>query len=142
LDQLSDRLWNGHTIDVGVFNLAFNLSMPVDQENLGNRPVLGTLKPASNLSHQKRKSQDMRRDDQLLLPPQKRNPWFLVSLMICLFVLLCAQTRKPALFAASQNINVDHVQKSLSTSKHLWRWGNLSQAIMTFQRPLGKWADT
>jgi hypothetical protein len=31
LDQLSDRLWNGHTIDVG----AFDLALPVDQENLG-----------------------------------------------------------------------------------------------------------
>jgi hypothetical protein len=88
------------------------------------------------------KSQDMGQDDQLFLPPQKRNPSFLVSQMICLFVLLHAQTRKPALFAASQNINMDHVQKSLSTSKHLWRWGNLSRAVMTFQLPSGKRADT
>jgi hypothetical protein len=37
LDLLSDRLWNGHTIDVG----AFNLSMPVDQENLGKDQYWG-----------------------------------------------------------------------------------------------------
>jgi hypothetical protein len=51
LDQLSDRLRNGHTIDVGVFDLA----LPVDQENLGNRPVLGTLKPTATASRQKQK---------------------------------------------------------------------------------------
>jgi hypothetical protein len=48
LDQLSDRLLNGHTIDVG----AFDLVLPVDKENLDNRPVVGTLKPTASASHQ------------------------------------------------------------------------------------------
>jgi hypothetical protein len=51
LDQLSDRLRNGQNIDVG----AFDLTMPLEKENVGNRPVLGTLKPAPNVATSKRK---------------------------------------------------------------------------------------
>jgi hypothetical protein len=44
LDQLTSRLWNGHSIAVASFDAA----MPLGQENPGAIPILGTLKSAPN----------------------------------------------------------------------------------------------
>jgi hypothetical protein len=48
LEQLASRIWNGHSIEV----VSFDTAMPLDQENLGAAPVVGTLKAAPNTFNQ------------------------------------------------------------------------------------------
>jgi hypothetical protein len=50
IDQLTHRLRSGLNIDV----VSFDLSIPANDENLPNRPVLGTLRPAPNVISKKR----------------------------------------------------------------------------------------
>jgi hypothetical protein len=50
LDQTTNRLWKGHSIEVS----AFETAIPLGKESAGANPVLGTLTPAPNTYSHKR----------------------------------------------------------------------------------------
>ncbi len=50
LEQVANRIRNGHSIEV----LSFDAALPLAQENLGAMPVLGTLKSAPNTYNHRR----------------------------------------------------------------------------------------
>ena len=55
LDRLTQRLQNGHSIQVRSFDTAMTAGRQELEENPGARPVLGTLKPSPNVYNQRRK---------------------------------------------------------------------------------------
>jgi hypothetical protein len=69
LDQLTNKLWIGHSIEV----VAFDAVMPLGKENVGAIPILGTLKPAPNTYNQ---PQEVSRHETRLqrLASKRRNP--------------------------------------------------------------------
>jgi hypothetical protein len=75
LDQLTNRLWKGHSIEVA----AFDTAMPLGKENVGAKPVLGTLKPAPNTYNQRQMVS--RHETRQRLASKRRNP--LLSLVTC-----------------------------------------------------------
>jgi hypothetical protein len=116
LEQLTSQLRNSESIVIQ----SYDMSLPFGKENPGAAPVLGTLKMAPNVYHQKRKKSSLESRRQII--HRASNP----SLSVVrpsnnLAILAEPRARgKLAQFAGVVDINVSRALESISSESHHW----------------------